>query len=608
MESEPIYEEIPFVEKDERGNDCLDSLSAEERPRSRRDFLIAAVPFFCLQLTWSIQQVFGIPYLYTLGISDSNVPLFLFAGPMAGLIVPPIVAAVGDSFDSPYGKRKPLIFFGGVGVIFSLMAFASTGIIVEQFSYATAGMWSGTKVAHVVAGISLYILNFCIQPLSLGLRASIVDCFDPEEQILVNLWVSCSSVMGSIFVALIALAYSPAFWDLSLVVVGLLSAMLVLVAVSQLYRPSALSSSEQAPHSMSIRSQLARTLKTARNLPPITRWTCSVQLRSWFAWFLVLHYTSVLVSRAYENHSGSRSDTSVESSSPQAATAIAWTALLFHCASLLSLLIVSLSRGYSSYRLLSAKTDALPGGIDDAVFTIEDDSDLETIAEEDEADIGRASLHITSARHSVHADHEDRQDITTNLLQTVPIGKHPDARDASPTLEVSRKTLWREVWRPSLLGLAASLTAIIATGFLPRSTITALMTSVLLGSNGFLFSLANWVPYTLIAYEASIQARTRMVQSCPRDDALNTANEEKEGPLDKDGAAREDINSKEEPDDELSTPRLLAVHNMSITVPQIMALVVVWLLDQGLDALGMSPDVLWTFGICIPILIWAVCQ
>lgn len=233
------------------------------------------------------------PYLYTLGISDSNVPLFLFAGPLAGLIVPPIVAAVGDSFDSPYGKRKPLIFCGGIGVIFSLMAFASTGIIVEQFSYATAGMWSGTKVAHVVAGVSLYMLNFCIQPLSLGLRASIVDYFDPEEQILVNLWVNCSSVMGSIFVALLALAYSPAFWDLSLVVVGLLSAMLVLVAVSQLYRPSALSSSKQVPHSMSIHSQLARTLKTARNLPPITRWTCSVQLRSWFAWFLLLHYTSV---------------------------------------------------------------------------------------------------------------------------------------------------------------------------------------------------------------------------------------------------------------------------------------------------------------------------
>lgn len=53
MESEPIYEEIPFVEKDERGNDCLDSLSAEERPRSRRDFLIAAVPFF-----WQVHELY----------------------------------------------------------------------------------------------------------------------------------------------------------------------------------------------------------------------------------------------------------------------------------------------------------------------------------------------------------------------------------------------------------------------------------------------------------------------------------------------------------------------------------------------------------------------
>lgn len=264
--------------------------------------------------------------------------------------------------------------------------------------------------------------------------------------------------------------------------------------------------------------------------------------------------------------------------------------------------MVSLSRGDSPYHLLSAKTDLEPGGIDDAVFTIEDDSDLETIAEEDEADIGRASLHITSARHSVHADHEERQDATANLLQPTHMEKNTGAHDTSSTLEVTRKTLWREVWRPSLLGLAVSLTATIATEFLPQSTTTALITSVLLGSNGFLFSLANWVPYTLIAYEAAVQARVRLAQSCPRDDAVYTANEEKDGALDEDG------NSNQEYDDDHSTSRLLAVHNMSITVPQIMALVVVWLLDQGLDALGISPDVLWTFGICIPVLIWAICR
>ncbi|KAF7530194.1 hypothetical protein G7054_g9638 [Neopestalotiopsis clavispora] len=545
------------------------------------------------------------PYLLTLGISDSNVPLFLFAGPLAGLIVPPIVAAVGDSFDSPYGKRKPLIFFGGIGVIFSLMAFASTGVIVEQFSYSTAGVWSNTKVAHVVAGISLYMLNFCIQPLSLGLRASIVDYFDPDEQIAVNLWVSCFSVMGSIFVALLALAYSPAFWDMSLVLVGLLSAMLVLVAVSQLYRATVPDVSEHRTSSTSIRAQLAQTLKTAKNLPPITHWTCKVQLKSWFAWFLILHYTSVLVSRAYENYSGSPNSASVDSSS-QAARAIAWTALLFHCASLLSLVVVSLSRGNSSYHLLSAKMDGEPGGIDDAVFTIDDDSDLETVT--DEADIGRASLHITSARRSVEANHEAGLDITTNLLQPVRLKKQVDIHDASPTLEVTRKTLWREVWRPSLLGLAISLTATIATSLLPQSTSTALITSLLLGSNGLLFSLANWVPYTLIACEAAVHARARMSEPTQLGGAGHATEEEKDGPDGKDGTRTDDGNYNVEALGEFSTPRLLAVHNMSITIPQITALVVVWFLDQGLEALGMAPDVLWTFGLCIPALIWALCQ
>ncbi|ETS75360.1 hypothetical protein PFICI_12304 [Pestalotiopsis fici W106-1] len=597
MENEPIYEEIPFMPTNDE-NGSLDTPQTEERPRLRRDFLIATLPFFCLQLTWSIQQVFGIPYLYSLGISDSNVPLFLFAGPLAGLIVPPLVAAVGDSFGSPYGKRKPLIFFGGIGVIFSLLAFASISIIVEQLSYSTAAAWSDAKVTHVVAGVSLYMLNFCIQPLSLGLRASIVDYFDPDEQVAVNLWVSCFSVMGSIFVALLALIYSPAFWDLSLVVVALLLAMLIMVAVSQLYRYPILGVSEPVQRSMSIRSRLSHTLKTARDLPPITRWTCAVQLRSWFAWFLVLHYTSVLVSRAYEDHN------TLMAASQQSATAIAWTALLFHCTSLLSLVLVSLTREDSSYHLLSSKTNGEDDEIGDAVFTIEDDSDPET--EADEADVRRASLHITTTSH-VASNHDNRQDVTTNLLQPIQIEKYKESH-GTKTLETTRQTLWREIWRPSLLGLAISLVATIVTNLFPKSTSTALMTSLFLGSNGLLFSLANWVPYTLIAYEAAVRARARTANSPRPNQNQNPANHEKDGPSNDQAPGNEDENPDTECDDDHSTPRLLAVHNMSITVPQIMALVVVWLLDQGLDALGMVPDVLWTFVLCVPALIWAICQ
>jgi hypothetical protein len=33
-------------------------------------------------------------------------------------------------------------------------------------------------------------------------------------------------------------------------------------------------------------------LESIRQLPPLTRRTCRVQLASWFSWFFVLNYTS----------------------------------------------------------------------------------------------------------------------------------------------------------------------------------------------------------------------------------------------------------------------------------------------------------------------------
>jgi hypothetical protein len=51
MESEPIYEEIPFMQEDGE-NHSSDSLPVKERPRLRRDFLIAAIPFF-----WQVQRL-----------------------------------------------------------------------------------------------------------------------------------------------------------------------------------------------------------------------------------------------------------------------------------------------------------------------------------------------------------------------------------------------------------------------------------------------------------------------------------------------------------------------------------------------------------------------
>lgn len=239
------------------------------------------------------------PYLSSLGIPNTQMPIFVLSGPLAGLIGPPIIAGLSDKCNGPWGRRKPFIFIGGVGTIISFLVLAGAESLAVRLDCSNLGFASseGTKTpSHVIAGLSLYALNFSIQPLSLGLRASVVDCFPPHHQPSAMLWVSRFSALGSVFVAVVGLGYSPAFWDLSVVVTSIVALLLCVVALTNTARLEAQQYLGRAKDgwadSVSLHDHVCRLIKKARHLPPMTRQTCRVQLVSWFAWFLVLHYTS----------------------------------------------------------------------------------------------------------------------------------------------------------------------------------------------------------------------------------------------------------------------------------------------------------------------------
>lgn len=176
-------------------------------------------------------------------------------------------------------------------------------------------------------------------------------------------------------------------------------------------------------------------------------------------------------------------------------------------------------------------------------------------------------------------------------------------RRHSIKLAHTRNTLMGWVWRPSLAALAASLAGICLFVFMatrPFSFTIATTVSLLLGGNGILFALSNWVPYALIACEASAQARSRLLAM-----AENACTTEEDGipMLPADGEEGDSDNA--ELHDE--TPILLAVHNMAITVPQIVASVASWVLMQLLALFGLEQDVVWVFALCIPPALWAAC-
>lgn len=108
------------------------------------------------------------------------------------------------------------------------------------------------------------------------------------------------------------------------------------------------------------------------------------------------------------------------------------------------------------------------------------------------------------------------------------------------------------------------------------------------------------MPYALIACEASAQARSKLLAMT---ESGVTTNGDDIPML---PAAGDDSDSgiSEFHDD---TPLLLAVHNMAITVPQIVASFASWVLMQLLALSGLEQDVVWIFALCIPPALWAAC-
>jgi hypothetical protein len=169
------------------------------------------------------------------------------------------------------------------------------------------------------------------------------------------------------------------------------------------------------------------------------------------------------------------------------------------------------------------------------------------------------------------------------------------------------------VWKPALLCLAASVIATtILVAIAPQASSAITAASILLGANGALFGLSNWVPYSLIAYEASMRARSQLMRKAKRkqdmaftlsdscDDDSDFGDEKGNGTANMWGEDGEEDHADE-------TPVLLAVHNMAITVPQVVAAVVSWLLMNALDAMGIQQNIWWIYAMSVPAALWAAC-
>ncbi|OQO03497.1 hypothetical protein B0A48_10161 [Cryoendolithus antarcticus] len=279
-----------------------------------------------LQFCWGTEMTYCTPFLLSLGLSKSSLSLVWVAGPLSGLIMQPVIGMISDRWTGRWGRRRPFMVGGTVGVVILLGVLGWCEGLVGAFG-------GGRGATIVVAVVDIFVLDFVINIVQSTCRSLIVDTLPVEKQQLGSAWGMYISPprsleltgLGHLMVYavgsldLVALLGPTFLGDTQFKKVCAIAALAIAVAqgvtcwaVSE--RVLVSSGTEKDGSSKSATTIVKDLYKTTMNLPPPIQAICWVQFWSWIGWFPFLFYSSTWVGEIYMRYDAPEQASPVSSS------------------------------------------------------------------------------------------------------------------------------------------------------------------------------------------------------------------------------------------------------------------------------------------------------
>jgi len=252
---------------------------------------LITVCFLGVQFGWAIQIAFTSPIFMELGVPQFWLSFIWLAGPISGLLVQPVVGAVSDGLRSPWGRRRPFIFFGAIFIIIGLALISNASDI---------GVWMGDTGDSHVRGIVMAIIGFWILDLSNNTvqgpcRALLVDVAPPEQQAIGGSFFSFMLGIGSLvgyFTGHLKLTKFLPFMGTDtralLTIAMIVLAVCICLTVFTTKEPPFMS---EGPMENPFKKIYVGLIK----MPSIVFRVCIVQFFVWVGWFTYIVYMSTWV-------------------------------------------------------------------------------------------------------------------------------------------------------------------------------------------------------------------------------------------------------------------------------------------------------------------------
>ncbi|OHT02985.1 major facilitator superfamily transporter [Tritrichomonas foetus] len=128
------------------------------------------------QIAYSVEFSLGTPIMTRLGIKSTLVSVIWMSGPLSGFIVQPVIGTISDVCKSKFGRRRPFILCGALGIIIGFLLIFFTEQIAD----------GNTNLAIGIFVVALLETNIAIHVLQGPSRALIGDLVPARQQVFAN--------------------------------------------------------------------------------------------------------------------------------------------------------------------------------------------------------------------------------------------------------------------------------------------------------------------------------------------------------------------------------------------------------------------------------------
>ena len=212
-----------------------------------------------------------------------------------------------DNVSSRWGRRKPFIVAGIIGLTLSILTLAWTRELITGSKQVDVIPSTKLRTAVICfATFWIYALNVAIQPVQAGIRSLIVEYCPNSQQSQASTYASVMQGIGNIVGYLFAFGVSPyissgrliPFQILAIFASTVLSATVAISCLTISEEPCPPLESEETSNRRPL-SKLRALLWTYRDMPRNIRKVFHVQFLAWMGWFPFLYYSTTYVGEFY---------------------------------------------------------------------------------------------------------------------------------------------------------------------------------------------------------------------------------------------------------------------------------------------------------------------